>query len=144
LPASKTNPAFKPSAESWRPFEADDLFLICCHVRLHHFGRIDNAVELLLGYQAELQGSVLQCQIMIRRVVRDLRRLVVANDRRERRYEHQRAINVFLDLFEVRLGSLDQEPPEVRATVAQDSDGMDDVVDHLLETTKSESCSGEL
>ena len=63
------------------------------------------------------------------REVRDLRRLVVADDRHQRRHQHQRAIDVLGDPGAVRLRSLDQEPAEVRAAVRQDRDGLHHVED---------------
>ena len=64
------------------------------------------------------------------RVVGDLRRLVVADDRRKRRHQHQRALHVLVDLLQVGLGALDQELAEVGAAVGHDRDRMRDVEDH--------------
>jgi hypothetical protein len=57
-------------------------------------------------------------------MVGDLRHLVVTNDRRERRHEHEGAIQVLLDLLQIRPCTLDQELAEVRTPVRQDGDGV--------------------
>src|SRR5215831_7845287 len=58
-----------------------------------------------------------------------LRGLVVADDGRQRRHQHQRAFDVFGDLLQIGL-ALDQELAEVHAAVAHEDDGVDDVEDH--------------
>ena len=63
---------------------------------------------------------------MVHRVVRDLRSLVVTNDRRERCHQHQGTIQILLDLLEIRFGTLNQELAEVRTIVTHDGDGVDD------------------
>ena len=80
--------------------------------------------------EAELQRGGLQREVVVHGVVGDLRGLVVADHRRQRRHQHQRALDVLLDLLEVRLGALDQELAEVGAAVGHDRDRMRDVEDH--------------
>src|SRR3979411_2533975 len=63
-------------------------------VRLDHLCRIDDAVELLLGNEAELQRRRLEGEIVVHRVMRDPGRLVVADHRRERGDEHQGALDI--------------------------------------------------
>src|SRR5215472_5075357 len=41
------------------------------NVGLHHLCRVDNTVEFCFGHKSQLQGGVLQVQIMVHRVVRD-------------------------------------------------------------------------
>jgi hypothetical protein len=60
-----------------------------CHVGLHHFGRVDHPIELLFGYEAELQCRLLQSEIMIHGIVRNLRGFIVADDRSKRSHQHQ-------------------------------------------------------
>ncbi len=83
------------------------------NVGLDHLRRVDHAVEFRLTDEAEGEGRLLQRQILLHRVVGDLRRLVVADDRRERRYQHQRALDVFGDLLAVRLRAFYEELAEV-------------------------------
>ena len=104
-------------------------YLAVRDVRPDHLCRIDDAIEFRLGDEAELQRSGLEREVVVHRVVCDLRRLVVADDRRQRRDQHQRAVDVFLDLLKVGLRPLDQEPAEIRAAVGQDRDRMGDVED---------------
>src|SRR5712664_1623353 len=73
------------------------------------------------GYKRPCGG--LQREVIVHRVVRDLRRLVVADNRRERRHEHQGAVHIFLDLLQIWLRALDQELTEVYAAVRHDRDG---------------------
>src|SRR6202158_5536296 len=49
----------------------------------HHLCRIDHTVELFLADEAELEGGGLEREIAVHRMMRDLGRLVVADDRRE-------------------------------------------------------------
>jgi hypothetical protein len=61
--------------------------------------------------------------------MRDLGRLVVADHRRQCGNEHQRAVDILLDLLCVRPSPFDQELAEIRAAVGHDRDRMRDVVD---------------
>src|SRR5882757_7707399 len=79
-----------------------------------HLCGIDDAVELLLGNEAELQRRCLEREIVVHRVMRDLRRLVVTDHRRQRGNEHQGAVDIFPDLLRVWPGALDEELAEVR------------------------------
>src|SRR5215831_3663251 len=53
---------------------------LCRHVWLHHLARIDDAVELGLGDEAEFQRGRLQREVVVGGVVGDLRGLVVTDD----------------------------------------------------------------
>src|ERR1700676_2939013 len=88
----------------------------------HHLCRIDHTVELFFADEAELEGGGLEREIAVHRMMRDLGRLVVADDLRERGYEHQGTVDIFLDLLCVRLGSFDEEFAEICATVGHDRD----------------------
>src|SRR6185312_2243107 len=74
-----------------------------------HLRRVDDAVELRLGDKAKLQGGLFQRQVVVGGVMRDLRRLVVADHRRQGGDQHQRLLHVLLDLLEVRPRSFHQE-----------------------------------
>jgi hypothetical protein len=54
-----------------------------CHVRLDHLRRIDDAVELVFRYRSQLKCGLLEREVVVHRVVRDLRRLVIADHGRE-------------------------------------------------------------
>jgi hypothetical protein len=94
------------------------------YIRVDHLRRIDDAVELGFRYKAQLQCGLLEREVVVQRVVRNLRRLVIADDRRERGHQHQGAVHVFLDLLQIRLRPFDQEFAEVRASVGHDRDGV--------------------
>src|SRR6266851_1512471 len=94
-----------------------------------HLCGIDDAVEFLLGNEAELQRGSLEREIVVHRVMRNPGRLVVADHRRQRGDEHQGAVDIFLDLLRVRPGSLDEELAEICASISHDRDRMRDVVD---------------
>src|SRR5258708_40302233 len=64
-------------------------------VRFDHLRWIDDAVELVLRHEPKLQRCGLQREVVVQRVVLMLRCLVVANDRRERRHQHQRPLAAF-------------------------------------------------
>ena len=51
-----------------------------CDIGLHHFLRIDHAIEFVLRDKAQFQRGSLQREIVVHGVVGDLRRLVVADD----------------------------------------------------------------
>src|SRR5579871_2507272 len=72
-----------------------------------HLGGIDDAIELVFADEAELECRLLEREVVVHGVMRDLGCLVVADDGRQRGHEHQRAVDVFLDLLEVRSCSLD-------------------------------------
>src|SRR3569833_1423194 len=78
------------------------------HVRVHHLGRVHDAVEFSLADVTELQGGLLQRQGVLAGVMGDLRGLVVADHRRERRLQHERSLDIFGDLPVVGLRALDQ------------------------------------
>src|SRR5215475_9572099 len=59
-------------------------------IGMHHFCWINDPIELGLRNEAQLQGGRLEREVVVHGVVRDLRRLVVADHRRQRRHEHQR------------------------------------------------------
>src|SRR5258708_18724755 len=103
---------------------------IARYVGSDHLGRIDYPIEFRFRDVAELKRSSLQCQVVIHGVVGYLRRLIVADHGSERGHQHQRAIDIFLDLLQVRLRAFDQEPTEIRAAVAQDGDRMHEVEYH--------------
>src|SRR3984957_10103979 len=99
------------------------------HVGCDHFFWVDNSIEFGLGHEAELQRGLLQRKVIVHSVVRNLGSLVVANDGRERCYQHQRTLDVFVDLLQIGLRPLDQELTEVRATVGHERDRVRNVVD---------------
>src|ERR1700689_4664506 len=79
----------------------------------HHLCRIDHTVELFLADEAELEGGGLEREIAVHRMMRNLGRLVVADDRRECRHQHQRAVDILLDLLDVRPGAFNEELAEI-------------------------------
>src|SRR5262249_61445669 len=52
---------------------------VCCDVGLDHLSRIDNAIEFRRADRPEFQRGLLERQVMIQGVVRDLGGLVVAD-----------------------------------------------------------------
>src|SRR5262249_4619044 len=82
------------------------------YIGFHHLCRINNAIKFLLGNKAEFQSSGFEGEVVIHGIVRDLRCLVITYDRRKSCHQHQRALNVFVDLLEVWLGPLHQELAE--------------------------------
>src|SRR6516164_7692160 len=68
-------------------------------VGLDHLARIDDAVELRRADRAELQGRLLECQVVIQGVMRDLGSLVVADHRAECSDQHQGTLNERANLF---------------------------------------------
>src|ERR1700704_2170764 len=89
-----------------------------------HLCGIDDAVELLLGNEAELQRGSLEREIVVHRVMRNPGRFVVTDHRRQRGNQHQRAVDILLDLLRVRPGSFDEELAEICAAVGHDGDRM--------------------
>src|SRR6202140_3303811 len=85
----------------------------------HHLCRIDHTVELFFADEAELEGGGLEREIAVHRMMRDLGRLVVADDRRECRHQHQRTLYIFGDLLPIGPRVFDEEPAEVRAAVGE-------------------------
>src|ERR1700685_4531106 len=81
------------------------------HVRVNHLRRIDDPVELGFRYKSQLQCGLLEGKVVIQRVVRNLRRFVIANDGRKCGHQHERAGHIFLDLLQIRLRPFDQEFP---------------------------------
>ncbi len=62
--------------------------------------------------------------------MRDFRSLVVPDHGRERGHQHQRPLDVFVNLLQIGFGALDQEPAEIDAAVGDEGDGVGDVGDH--------------
>src|SRR5713226_6635794 len=81
-------------------------------IRPDHLCRIDDAIEFLLGNEAELQRRCLEREIVVHRVVRDLGGFVITDHRRQCGHEHERPIDILLDLLSVRPGPFDEEPAE--------------------------------
>src|SRR5579859_313580 len=52
-----------------------------CDIGLHHFLWIDDAIEFGFSHKSQLQRGDLESQVVVHGVVRDLRRLVVPDDR---------------------------------------------------------------
>src|SRR6266446_1715940 len=96
------------------------------HVRPDHLRRVDDAIELFRRDVSQLQRGLPERQVVVQRVVGNLRCLVVADDRRQCGGEHQRPLDVLVDLLHVQLRALDQELAEVGATIREDRDGLDD------------------
>src|SRR5471030_2987145 len=68
-----------------------------------HLPGVDDTIELRFAHIAELERRLLQGEIVVGRVMGDLRRLVVADHRRQRRHQHQRALDILSDLLAVWL-----------------------------------------
>src|SRR5438105_5525669 len=100
-----------------------------CNIGFHHLARIHNAIEFRLAYKAQLQGGGPERQIIVEGVVSDLGCLVIADDGRESRHQHQRTFDVLIDLLKIGLGTLDQEFAEICDAVGHDRDGMGDIED---------------
>src|SRR5262249_426663 len=90
------------------------------HVRLYHLLRIDDPVEFGFGDKAKFERRILESEVVVHRIMCDLRRPVVADYGRKRRHKHQRTFNVFVDFLQVGLGAFHQELSEVHATVRHD------------------------
>src|SRR5258708_40144166 len=76
-------------SRSRSPLELTIVLSITGHVGLDHLGRVDDAHELRLRHETELQRRSLEREVVVHRIVSDLRRLVVTDHRRERGYQHQ-------------------------------------------------------
>ena len=96
---------------------------------MHHLLRIDHAIELILCDKPEFERALFQREVVIHCEMRNLRRFVVADDRRERGHQHERFVHVLLDLFQIRFRPFHEVLAEVRAAVGQERDGMGDVED---------------
>src|SRR5207302_1909600 len=60
-----------------------------CDIRLHHLFGIDDAIKFGFCNKAQLQGCSLEREIVIGGVVRNLRCLVIADNRRKRGHQHE-------------------------------------------------------
>src|ERR1700679_409627 len=76
-------------------------------IRFYHLGGVDDAIELRLRDEAKLQRGVLQREIVVHRMMGDLRCLVVADHRRKGGHQHEGTAHVFLYLLQVRLRAFD-------------------------------------
>src|SRR4029077_13868009 len=85
------------------------------YIGSYHFLRIDNAIEFSFRHEAELQCCGLEREVIVIRIVGNLRSLVIADYWRERCDQHQRLLDILVDLLQIRLGPFHQELPEVRA-----------------------------
>src|SRR5262249_43905651 len=72
-----------------------------CDVWMDHLHRIDDTSEFILRDEAQFQSRFSEREVVVHSEVGDLRRLVVTDDRRECRHQHQRSLNVFVDLLQV-------------------------------------------
>ena len=81
-------------------------------------------VELLGRQEPERDGGFLQGRPVLVRLLRDLRGVVVADVRIERRHEHQAACRFSLDARAVRLDADRAEPIEVGARVGEQADAL--------------------
>jgi hypothetical protein len=61
----------------------------CCHIRVNHLSWIDHTLEFSFRDKSQLQCRLFEREVVIHCVVSDLRRLVVADHRGERRHQHQ-------------------------------------------------------
>src|ERR1700733_4899477 len=116
--------------KTWRLKKLRVLSVRLRNVGVDHLRRIDDAVELFLCDKPQLERGLLEREVVVQRVVRNLRGLVIANDRRERGYQHQRAVHIFLDLLQIRFCSFDQKLAEVGASISQNRDGVRNVEYH--------------
>lgn len=96
---------------------------------MHHLRRVHNVIEFRFGDKTKLERRLFESEVVLQREVCDLRGLVIADDRSQRRDQHQGTLDVLLDPFPVWLGAFHQKPAEVRAAIRHQSDGMRDVVD---------------
>ena len=71
----------EPRSMIWRSKKLRVLSVRFCNVGVDHLRRIDDAVELVLCDKPQLKCGLLQREIVVQRVVRNLRCLVIANDR---------------------------------------------------------------
>ena len=79
--------------------------------RRNHFSRVNDAIEFGLRHKARLKRCRLEREIVVHRHVSDLGSLVVADDGSERSHQHQGAIDIFLDLLQIRLMIKRQRAP---------------------------------
>src|SRR6266446_7096792 len=96
---------------------------------MDHLCRINHPVKLVFRYEAQLECAFLECEVVVQGIMGDFRGLVVTKDGRECSDQHERAVNVLFNLFQVRLGAFNEELSEVRAPICHDRDGMGDVED---------------
>src|SRR5262245_41287675 len=71
------------------------------HVRLHHLLRIDDPVEFGFGDKAKFERRILESEVIVHRIMCDLRRLVVGDYGRKRRHDHHGTLDVFGDVLQV-------------------------------------------
>src|SRR6266446_702869 len=94
-----------------------------------HLARVDDLVEARLVDITGLERGLFQAQVCVVRLVRDFGRLVIADHRAERGHQHQRAADHLVDALLVEPGSLDRETPQLVASVAQHTGGMQEIID---------------
>src|SRR5215469_8580719 len=75
------------------------------HIGMDHLCRVDDAVEFFCRYKSQLECGFLKSEIVVQRVMGDLRSFVIADDRRKCGYQHQRAADIFFDLLQIGLRS---------------------------------------
>src|SRR5258706_4400781 len=101
--------------------------------------RPDPGIELLPAEPAGGERSLAQARSFLVRLLRDLRRLVVADVRVQRRHEHQRALHQFVDARRVRFDAARAVLLEAARTVGQQANALQQVVDdHRLEHVQLE------
>src|SRR4051812_2094100 len=83
--------------------------------------RTYDAVEFLGTDDTEMQGGLFESQIVVESVMRHLGGPVVADDRTERGYQHERALHEELQLRAIRFRTLHQEGRETGAAITQET-----------------------
>src|ERR671919_2909426 len=94
-----------------------------------HLLRPNPLIELLRRHQPELEGGFPQSLVLLVRLLGDLRGIVVADVRIERRHQHQRSLQVLLDALVVGLDALRTVLAEAPHAVRQQPGGVEEVVD---------------
>src|ERR1700693_3417315 len=78
-----------------------------------HFFRVDDLVKALFLDEARAERSLLQSQILVIGLVCNGRRLVVTDNRAQRRHQHERPAEHLVDTLAVEPRSFHREAPEL-------------------------------
>src|SRR5437762_3658175 len=95
-----------------------------------HVLGLDEGVEFFGGDVAELDGGFAETDLGMMRGFRDLRGVVVTNLGSEGGDEHQRIVDVAIDLFAVGLDAADAMLDETVAGVGEKFDGVEVIENH--------------
>src|SRR6516162_589394 len=94
-----------------------------------HLPWVDDLVKAPFIDVARRKRCLPQGQVLVSRLAGNGRGLVVADYRSERRHQHQRTADHFVDAWAVKPGTLDREMPQLLAGVAKDPGRVKEIVD---------------